>query len=110
MKRTLMVALAVLALAGGGVVLALGIAGEDRPVAASTAQAHTTFAIENMTCAMCPITVKKAMEGVAGVSEVNVDFAAKTARAAYDPARTNPAAIAAASTNAGYPARATARP
>jgi mercuric ion binding protein len=36
----------------------------------------------------------------------SVDFASKTARATYDPRRTNAATIAAASTNAGYPARA----
>ncbi|KAH2825793.1 hypothetical protein KXV85_010653 [Aspergillus fumigatus] len=79
---------------------------QDRPAATATAQKQTTFAIENMTCATCPITVKKAMEGVAGVTAVTVDFAAKTARATYNPRRTNAAAIAAASTNAGYPARA----
>lgn len=106
MKKTLVIGMAVLALTGGGVALALGTAGADRPAAAATAQAHTTFAIENMTCALCPITVKTAMEGVAGVSEVAVNFEAKTARTTYDPRRTNAAAIAAASTNAGYPARA----
>ena len=65
-----------------------------------------TLTVPGMTCATCPITVKKAMEGVAGVTAVTVDFAAKTARATYNPRRTNAAAIAAASTNAGYPARA----
>ena len=65
-----------------------------------------TLDVQNMTCAVCPITVKKAMEGVTGVTAVSVDFASKTARATYDPRRTNAAAIAAASTNAGYPARA----
>ncbi|MFN3500823.1 MAG: heavy-metal-associated domain-containing protein [Allorhizobium sp.] len=105
MKKALMIGMAVLTLAGGGVALAIGTAGADRPAATATAQTHTTFAIENMTCATCPITVKKAMEGVTGVTAVSVDFTAKTARATYDPERTNPAAIAAASTNAGYPAR-----
>lgn len=105
MNKTMMIGVAVMALAGGGVALALGSVGADRPAATSTAQAQTTFAIENMTCAMCPITVKKAMEGVAGVSAVEVDFDAKTARASYDSNRTNAAAIAAASTNAGYPAQ-----
>ena len=65
-----------------------------------------TLTVPGMTCATCPITVKKAMEGVAGVSAVTVDFAAKTARVTYDPRRANAAAIAAASTNAGYTARA----
>ena len=105
MKKTILIGLAVLAMAGGGVAFALGGAAQDRP-AAATAQAQTTFAIENMTCATCPITVKRAMEGVAGVSAVTVDFATKTARVTYDPRRVNAAAIAAASPNAGYPARA----
>lgn len=106
MKMTLLIALAALAAAGGGVALALGNATPDLPAAATAQQQQTTFAIGNMTCATCPITVRKAMEGVAGVSAVSVDFAAKTARATYDPRRATPAAIAAASTNAGYPAHA----
>ena len=105
MKKTSLIGLAVLAMAGGGVAFAVGGAAQGRPAAAS-AQTQTTFAIQNMTCATCPITVKKAMEGVAGVSAVSVDFGAKTARATYDSRRTNATAIAAASTNAGYPARA----
>ncbi len=65
-----------------------------------------TFAIENMTCAACPITVKKAMSGVDGVRAVNVDFDAKTATVVYDPSVATADEIAAASTNAGYPAAA----
>lgn len=68
-------------------------------------QESRTFAIENMTCATCPITVRKAMEGVNGVKSVNVDFGAKTATVIFDPAVTTPDMIAQASTNAGYPAR-----
>lgn len=63
-----------------------------------------TFNIEQMTCAACPITVKKAMSEVSGVSSVDVDFQAKTAKVMFDPKRTNSKAIASASTNAGYPA------
>ena len=66
-----------------------------------------TFAIENMTCALCPVTVRKAMESVSGVKSVSVDFENKTATVLFDPAVTDRAAIAAASTNAGYPAAAT---
>ena len=105
MRKSLFIGLALLVTASGGVAYAVGGKAQDRP-AAATAQRQTTFAIENMTCATCPITVKKAMEGVTGVTAVSVDFASKTARATYDPRRTNAAAIAAASTNAGYPARA----
>lgn len=76
-----------------------------QPAAAQVAAAQTTtFAIENMTCALCPVTVKTAMEGVAGVESVSVDFDAKTATVTFDPSVTSPEAIAAASTNAGYPA------
>lgn len=70
-----------------------------------TATQTTTFAIDNMTCALCPVTVRKAMEGVKGVKSVTVDFDAKTATVVFDPSLTNLDAIAAASTDAGYPAR-----
>lgn len=62
-----------------------------------------TFAIENMTCALCPITVKFAMEGVSGVRSVQIDFEARTATVTFDPAATTAEAIAASATNAGYP-------
>jgi mercuric ion binding protein len=62
------------------------------------------FAVENMTCALCPVTVKKAMEGVPGVQSVQIDFEGKTATVVFDPSVTSPEAIAAASTSAGYPA------
>src|SRR3546814_10471617 len=75
MKKTVCIAMAVLAMAGGGVAYAVSGTAQDRPAATATAQKQTTFAIENMTCATCPITVQKAMEGVAGVTAVTVDFA-----------------------------------
>lgn len=62
------------------------------------------FFVENMTCATCPITVRLAMEGIEGVRSAEVDFETKSATVVFDPALTNPEAIAAASTNAGYPA------
>lgn len=74
----------------------------------TTAESQSaTFAIENMTCALCPVTVRKAMEGVTGVKSVSVGFENKTATVLFDPAVTDTAAIAAASTNAGYAAAAT---
>lgn len=76
------------------------------PTTAVAAEAQTLiFAIENMTCALCPITVKTAMEKVAGVQSVIIDFDAKTATVAFDPTVTDAATIANASTNAGYPAQ-----
>lgn len=81
------------------------------PVAATPAAAQTTaaeqtvtFTVDKMTCALCPVTVKRAMEGVAGVRAVEIDFEAKTATVVFDSAATNADAIAAASADAGYPA------
>ena len=41
-------------------------------------QQTATFKIEDMTCASCPITVRIAMQRVAGVASVKIDFEAKT--------------------------------
>ena len=53
MKKTVCIAMAVLAMAGGGVAYAVSGTAQDRPAATATAQKQTTFAIENMTCATC---------------------------------------------------------
>ena len=70
----------------------------------SAAEQTVTFTVDNMTCALCPVTVKRAMEGVEGVRAVEIDFEAKTATVAFDSAATSADAIAAASADAGYPA------
>lgn len=78
------------------------------PAAAQTKAASertVVFAVENMTCALCPITVRKAMERVAGVASVAIDADAMTATVVYDPAQATDHAIAAASASAGYPAK-----
>lgn len=78
-------------------------------VGTTVAQAGETtqtmvFAVENMTCPLCPVTVRKAMERVSGVKSVAVDFDAKTATVVFDPATATPDEIAKASADAGYPA------
>ncbi len=60
--------------------------------------------VEKMHCALCPVTVRKAIEKVDGVKEVVVDFDNKTATVIYDDESTTVDSIAAASTNVGYPA------
>lgn len=70
----------------------------------ATQKQSATFEIENMTCAVCPITVKKAMQSVEGVKSVNVDFDAKTATVTFDSSLTTTEEIGEASTNAGFPA------
>jgi mercuric ion binding protein len=65
---------------------------------------QSTFHVEKMTCATCPITVRKAMERVDGVKEVSVDLDSKTATVIYDSRLTDTEKIAASSTNVGFPA------
>ena len=106
MKKTTLTIVALVALGGAGLGAAtLVSSGSTESHAAATLELQSaSFAVENMTCATCPITVKRAMEGVAGVDEVTIDFETKTAVARFDPSQTTAGAIAAASTNAGYPA------
>lgn len=62
--------------------------------------------VQNMTCELCPITVKKALNKVPGVSATAIDLAKRTASVKFDPDRTNVAALVKATTNAGYPSTA----
>jgi len=60
--------------------------------------------MQNMTCAMCKITIKKALQGVEGVQKVSVDGDTKMADVTFDPQKTSIEALIKATTNAGYPA------
>lgn len=72
--------------------------------AASTGEVTSRFTIEKMNCALCPITVRKSMQKVPGVKQVEVDYEIKIATVIFDPALTSKKQIAAASTDIGYPA------
>ncbi|WP_373321479.1 cation transporter [Vogesella indigofera] len=61
-----------------------------------------TLEVKNMTCSLCPITVKKSLENMSGVSAVKVDGDKKTATVTFDPDKTQPEALTRATTNAGY--------
>ena len=63
----------------------------------------TILDVRNMTCSLCPLTVKKSLEQVPGVSQVRIDFEKKTAMVTFDADRTTAAALAKATTDAGYP-------
>ena len=62
-----------------------------------------TLVVSNMTCETCPITVKKALTKVEGVSTAKVDFDKKEAVVTFDDAKTNAKALTKATTDAGYP-------
>ena len=59
--------------------------------------------VQNMTCAMCPITIRKALQGVEGVQSAKVDFDSKIANVIFDPKKTNIETLIKTTTNVGYP-------
>ncbi len=62
-----------------------------------------TLVVPGMTCSACPITVKKALSKVQGVTETDVNLDKKEAQVTFDDAKTNVAALTQATKNAGYP-------
>ena len=62
-----------------------------------------TLSIPGMTCGACPITVRKALERVAGVEKIGIDEGQKQVTVIFDNARTNPQALTKATEDAGYP-------
>lgn len=106
-KLTLCLGAAVLIVLGvfaGLTILPAVKAGSTPESHAAISEKTVIFTIEKMTCAACPITVRKAMEGVDGVSKVTVNFSKKTATVTYDSTVTTVEKIGSASTYAGYPA------
>lgn len=62
-----------------------------------------TLAVPGMSCAACPITVKKALSRVDGVIKTDVSLEKHTAVVTYDDAKTDTFALIQATTDAGYP-------
>lgn len=105
MKQSLIIAASAFALSAAGFMSVTLAAPTAAQAGKAAVPATATFAIQNMICPLCPATVKRAMQSVPGVRSVSIDFERKSATVSFDPRRTRPAAIAAASTRAGYPAR-----
>lgn len=61
-----------------------------------------TLDIPGMDCPVCPITIKKALNNVAGVSQTAVNFETRQATVTFDDAQTTVDALIKATTNAGY--------
>ena len=59
--------------------------------------------VQNMTCELCPITVKNALRKVPGVADTKVDLNKRTATVTFDPDKANLAALVNATTDAGFP-------
>ncbi len=62
-----------------------------------------TLSVPSMYCEVCPITVKKALTKVDGVTKVEVNFDKRQAAVTYDDAKANVEALTKATANAGYP-------
>ena len=62
-----------------------------------------TLDVQNMTCAVCPITVKKALEHVSVVQKVKVDYASKTATVEFDDSAVTVDQLIEATNSAGFP-------
>lgn len=86
--------------------LLMGIAAMSSPfiTMAQAAESKTvTLDVPGMTCKFCPITIRKALEKIPGVSEAKASYDSKTATVTFDPDKTNVEALTKATANAGYP-------
>ncbi len=70
------------------------------------AQKTVTLDVSGMNCAACPITVKKSLTKVAGVSRADVNYEKRQATVTFDDAQTTLEKLTGATTNAGYPSTA----
>lgn len=71
-------------------------------------QAHAaiqtvTLDVPGMTCSTCPITVKRALSKVKGVTATRVSYEKRQAIVTFDDAQTAVPALTKATENAGYP-------
>jgi len=67
-----------------------------------------TLDVEKMTCNMCPITVKKALKRIDGVTDVVVKYEGEGngwAKVTYDTSKTTVDELTFATDEAGYPSR-----
>lgn len=76
-------------------------AGEN---AAAIEAATVDFDVQGMTCASCEVSIKLALKKIDGVVDVSADAEAGTARATFDPSRTDGPTLAAAISKLGYAA------
>lgn len=68
-------------------------------------EATTTLTVTGMTCASCTGRVERTLTGQPGVLNASVNLASETATVRYLPGATDPAQLARAVTESGYPAR-----
>lgn len=62
-----------------------------------------TLDLPTMNCAMCPITVKKALTRVEGVTKAKVSYEKKQAVVSFEDTKTSVEKLIEVTTNSGYP-------
>lgn len=81
----------------------LGLALACGSVRALAATKTVTLSIPGMTCAACPITVKKVLDKVGGVEKIETSYEKKEAVVTFDDSKTKVKDLMEATKNAGYP-------
>jgi mercuric ion binding protein len=66
---------------------------------------HIKLSVPGMNCAVCPITVKKSLTSVEGVTLVKVVYDTKTAHVSYDDSLTDIDSLRFATEYVGYPSQ-----
>lgn len=69
----------------------------------SSATRTATLSVPTMDCPVCPITVKKALTKVRGVTHAEVSFGLRQATVTFDDSVTSIEALTRATKDAGYP-------
>lgn len=70
---------------------------------ASAEPRTAVLAVPGMNCAICPLTVEKALSRVEGVDQVSVDAGTRRATVVFDDSATRAEALTSATARAGYP-------
>jgi len=60
------------------------------------------LSIPGMTCPVCPITIKKALESLSGINKVSMNFETKMATVVFNPNQVQNSDLTNATKNAGY--------
>ena len=85
------------------IIAAFSLAVSAAALPAFAAQKTVVLAVPSMNCAACPITVRKALEKVAGVKKIKATLEPPQAVVTFDDAMTSVEKLMEATRQAGYP-------
>lgn len=80
------------------------LADNRHPVTANAEVREVVLDVPGMSCASCPVTIRKSLEHVDGVIAANASFDTKTVIVRYDPDKISTRDLMIATSNAGYEA------